>query len=219
MSGKLIVFEGVEGAGKTTQILATAAWLEGIYGQEVSVTITRQPGGTKLGQQIRQLLLEDTDNCDDNSPVEILHEMAELLLYAADRAQHIAAVIQPELDRGNIVLCDRFTDSTIAYQSYGRGIDRTSIERVNNLATGGLESDLTLWLDLDVSIGLERVSGRGKPDRIERASLDFHHRVQQGYQELAAMYPDRIARIDANQPEAVVQSAIQVAIGGIFLEG
>lgn len=216
MSGKLIVFEGVEGAGKTTQILASSAWLQGIHGSDRSVIITRQPGGTKLGQKIRQLLLDDLDVFGGVDSVEIIHEMTELLLYGADRAQHIATVIQPQLDLGNIVLCDRFTDSTIAYQSYGRGIDRTSIERVNNLATSGLKSDLTLWLDLDVELGLERVSGRGKPDRIERASLDFHRRVQQGYRELAESYPDRIVRIDANQPESEVQLAIQTAIGGIL---
>ncbi len=216
MSGKLIVFEGVEGAGKTTQILASSAWLQGVYGTDRAVIITRQPGGTKLGQKIRQLLLDDFDNCGSNDSVETIHEMTELLLYGADRAQHIATVIKPQLDLGNIVLCDRFTDSTIAYQSYGRGIDRTSIERVNNLATSGLESDLTLWLDLDVELGLERVSGRGKPDRMERASLDFHQRVQHGYRELAKSYPDRIVRIDANQSETAVQLAIQTAIGGIF---
>jgi dTMP kinase len=210
MIGKLIVFEGVEGAGKSTQIQQTAAWLQDIYGR--SVAITRQPGGTQVGQKIRQLLLQEPD---DSAP-EVIHEMAELLLYGADRAQHIATVIQPQLDRGDLVLCDRFTDSTIAYQSYGRGIDRMSIERVNKLATGGLESDLTLWLDLDVELGLERVSGRGKPDRMERASLDFHRRVQRGYQELAQMYPDRIVRIDANQPEASVQASIRVALKEIF---
>ncbi len=210
MIGKLIVFEGVEGAGKSTQIQQTAAWLQDIYGR--SVVITRQPGGTQLGQKIRQLLLQEPD---DSAP-EVIHEMAELLLYGADRAQHIATVIQPQLDRGDIVLCDRFTDSTIAYQSYGRGIDRASIEHVNKLATGGLESDLTLWLDLDVELGLERVSGRGKPDRIERASLDFHRRVQKGYQELAHMYPDRIVRIDANQPEATVQESIRLALKEIL---
>jgi dTMP kinase len=217
MSGKLIVFEGVEGAGKTTQILASSGWLQDLYGADRSVIITRQPGGTNLGKKIRQLLLDDFDTCGKDNSVEKIYEMTELLLYGADRAQHIAAVIQPQLDLGNIVLCDRFTDSTIAYQSYGRGIDRTSIERVNNLATRGLESDLTLWLDLDVELGLERVSGRGKPDRIERASLDFHKRVQQGYRELANSYPDRIVRIDANQSETAVQSAIQAAISGILV--
>ena len=212
MSGKLIVFEGGEGAGKTTQILASYAWLQGVYGTDRAVIITRQPGGTKLGQKIRQLLLDDLDTCGNRDSVETIHEMTELLLYGADRAQHIATVIKPQLDLGNIVLCDRFTDSTIAYQSYGRGIDRTSIERVNKLATSGLESDLTLWLDLDVTIGLQRVLKRGKPDRMEQAALDFHQRVRQGYQELANSYPNRIVRIDANQSELAVQTEIQAIL-------
>ncbi len=218
MSGKLIVFEGVEGAGKTTQIQASASWLKGICAER-AVTITRQPGGTRLGQQIRQLLLYDADPDGDIERVERIDEMAELLMYGADRAQHIATIIQPDLDRGNIVLCDRFTDSTIAYQSYGRGVDRRSIELVNKLATGGLKSDLTIWLDLDVSVGLRRVSERGKPDRMERADLDFHRRVQQGYRDLANMYPDRIVRIDADRSETDVQQAIQAAIGQVIDRG
>lgn len=200
MSGKLIVFEGVEGAGKTTQIYQTAAWLQS-WCHDRAVAITREPGGTKLGQQIRQLLLED--------PASEISNRAELLLYGADRAQHVASVIKPHLDRGDIVLCDRFTDSTVAYQGYGRGFDRAEIDRVNQLATGGLGSDLTIWLDLDVEIGLGRVLLRGKPDRMEQANLDFHQRVRQGYQELANTYPDRIIRIDANQSEPIIQAEIQ----------
>ncbi len=201
MSGKFIVFEGVEGAGKTTQIQQTATWLQGRCSQDRSIITTREPGGTKLGLKIRQILLEESDSWVSNR--------TELLLYGADRAQHVAAVIQPQLDRGNIVLCDRFTDSTIAYQGYGRGFDRSEIDKVNHLATGGLQSDLTFWLDLDVTIGLQRVGGRGKPDRIEQASVDFHHRVRQGYQELATNYPDRIVRIDADRSEAAIQTEIQ----------
>lgn len=204
MSGKFIVFEGVEGAGKTTQIQQTADWLQRFYGRDRSVVTTREPGGTKLGQQIRQLLLNDTNTHVDNR--------TELLLYAADRAQHIASVIKPHLEIGNLVLCDRFTDSTIAYQGYGRGFDLEEIYNVNQLATGGLQSDLTIWLDLDVSIGLQRVAKRGEPDRMERANLDFHQRVQRGYQELANSYPDRIVRIDANQSESFVQSQIQTVL-------
>jgi dTMP kinase len=204
MSGKFIVFEGVEGAGKTTQIQQTAAWLQSCCGIDKKIVTTREPGGTKLGQKIRQLLLDDTNGGVDHR--------TELLLYGADRAQHVEAVIRPQLDRGNMVLCDRFTDSTIAYQGYGRGFDLDSIERVNQLATGGLQSDLTIWLDLDVTIGLQRVSMRGQPDRMERATLDFHQRVRQGYQELAKIHADRIVRIDANQSEASIQVAIQTVL-------
>jgi dTMP kinase len=201
MSGKFIVFEGVEGAGKTTQIHQTATWLQNCCGIDRSIVMTREPGGTILGQKIRQLLLDDPNGWIDRR--------TELLLYGADRAQHVESVIRPHLDRGDIVLCDRFTDSTIAYQGYGRGFDRAEIDRVNQLATGGLQSDLTLWLDLDVTLGLQRVALRGQPDRMERATLDFHQRVRQGYQDLANVYPERIVRIDANRSELAIQADIQ----------
>jgi dTMP kinase len=202
MSGKLIVFEGGEGAGKTTQIHQAADWLQGLCGKDRSVVVTREPGGTKLGREIRQLLLENSHHQISNR--------TELLLYGADRAQHVESKILPHLDRGDIVLCDRFTDSTIAYQGYGRGFDRSEIDTVNRLATGGLQSDLTFWLDLDVEIGLQRVLSRGTPDRMELANLDFHRRVRQGYQELANSYPNRIVRIDADRSEAAVQMEIRV---------
>ncbi len=204
MSGKFIVFEGVEGAGKTTQIQQTAAWLQNCCGSDKSIVMTREPGGTKLGQKIRQLLLDDPNGWVDRR--------TELLLYGADRAQHVESVIRPHLDRGDIVLCDRFTDSTIAYQGYGRGFDRMEIDRVNQLATGGLQSDLTLWLDLDVTLGLHRVALRGQPDRMERATLDFHQRVRQGYQDLAKVYPERIVRIEADRSQAAIQVEIQTIL-------
>jgi dTMP kinase len=209
MSGKFIVFEGVEGAGKTTQIQQTAAWLQGFYGGDKSIVITREPGGTNLGRQIRQILLDDLDGGIDRR--------AELLLYGADRAQHVASIIRPHLERGDIVLCDRFTDSTIAYQGYGRRFDRTEIDRVNQLATGGLQSDLTFWLDLDVTVGLDRVALRGQLDRMERATLDFHQRVRQGYQDLANIYPDRIVRIDADRSESSIQIEIQTILTRVGL--
>ncbi len=201
MSGKFIVFEGVEGAGKTTQIQQTATWLQSCCGANRSIVTTREPGGTQLGQKIRQLLLDDSHGWIDRR--------TELLLYGADRAQHVESLIEPHLERGDIVLCDRFTDSTIAYQGYGRGFDRAEIDRVNQLATGGLQSDLTLWLDLDVTVGLQRVALRGQPDRMERATLDFHQRVRQGYRDLANNYPERIVRIDAARSEAAIQLEIQ----------
>jgi len=203
MSGKLIVFEGVEGSGKTTQIQQTAAWLQSHCGKDREVVVTREPGGTILGRQIRQLLLDDSHSMSDRT---------ELLLYGADRAEHVTSLIKPQLDRGNFVLCDRFTDSTIAYQGYGRGFDRSDIDSIDRLATGGLQSDLTLWLDLDVTIGLKRVLVRGKPDRMERSTLDFHQRVRLGYQELANSYPNRIVRIDADRSPAVIQTEIQAIL-------
>jgi dTMP kinase len=112
-----------------------------------------------------------------------------------------------------LVICDRYTDSTIAYQGYGRGLDRVLIENINFLATGGLESDLTIWLDVDVEIGLERAKKRGKFDRMEKTELSFHRRVQQGYQDLAATFPDRILRLDASIDEASLQQQIRSIVG------
>jgi dTMP kinase len=209
MVGKFIVFEGVEGAGKTTQIQAAADWLKSLCGNDRAVLITREPGGSELGQSLRRLLLE---NVEAN-----MTDRAELLLYAADRAQHIEEIIKPQIERGNIVLCDRFTDSTIAYQGYGRGIDRGLIDRVNELATGGMTSDLTILLDLDVKIGLERAARRGQKDRMEQANLDFHHRVQQGYRDLATKYPDRMIRINADRDESTIQNEIRSVLAERFL--
>jgi dTMP kinase len=207
MKGKLIVFEGVEGSGKSTQVASLYGWLRETT--DLDVLATRQPGGTALGVAIRRLLLEEED-CP-------LHDRAELMLYGADRAQHMEETIKPHLAKGGLVLCDRYTDSTIAYQGYGRGLDRVLIENINFLATGGLESDLTIWLDVDVEIGLERAKQRGKFDRMEKTELSFHRRVQQGYADLAAIFPERILRLDASGDEEVIQLEIR-AIVGAYLE-
>lgn len=199
MRGKLIVFEGVEGCGKTTQIERSRLWLQDVSG--VAVVVTREPGGTQLGVSLRHLLLTE--------PQHPIFPRAELLLYAADRAQHIEEAIEPQLNQGVIVLCDRYTDSTVAYQGYGRGLSLELIEQLNYIATSGLESDLTLWLDIDVEIGLARAKARGKSDRFEQTELDFHRRVQQGYRELAQKYPQRIVRVDASPSEIEVQAQIQ----------
>lgn len=201
MRGKLIVFEGIEGAGKSTQILRSQQWLQEQLGEDTPILLTREPGGTPLGIGLRQLLLEEAHIS--------LDDRAELLLYAADRAQHVEEVIKPQLQKGAIVLCDRFTDSTIAYQGYGRGIDFKLIQSLNEIATGGLESDLTLWLDVSVETGLSRAKSRGKSDRMEQAAVAFHSRVQEGFSQLAAAYPQRIFRINAEKSEDDVQAEIQ----------
>lgn len=204
MQGKLIVFEGVEGCGKTTQIQRSRDWLLASMTEiqpDVSILVTREPGGTELGLGLRQLLLEERG--------QLLFERAELLLYAADRAQHVEQVLKPTLAKGGIVLCDRYTYSTIAYQGYGRGLSLALIQQLNQIATSGLESDLTIWLDVDVEIGLSRAKARGKADRMEQADLEFHRRVSQGYRELATAHPERIVRVDASPSEAVVQQQIQ----------
>jgi dTMP kinase len=199
MNGKLIVFEGVEGCGKTTQIQLCSQWLESL---NISVVLTREPGGTELGKDLRRLLLE-------KSPNKPVGEVTELLLYAADRAQHIEEELKPNLATGKYILCDRYTDSTIAYQGYGRGLNMSIINQLNQIATGGLESDLTIWLDVDVEVGLSRKRGQATLDRIEQETIAFHRRVQQGYTELAGSYPSRIMRVDGTSSQDIVQKSIQ----------
>ncbi|AFY61507.1 dTMP kinase [Synechococcus sp. PCC 6312] len=209
--GRFIVWEGGEGAGKTTQIGLTQAWLQESGWSEALQTLvpqltpvillTREPGGTALGQHLRQLLL--------HSPTDIA-PACELLLYAADRAQHLAEKIMPHLDAGGLVLCDRFTDSTVAYQGYGRGLDLGMIHQLNQIATAGRQPDLTLWLDVTPTQGLGRAEKRsGSQDRMEQATLAFHQRVHQGFTQLSGLAPERIKRIDANCPQAEVTAQIQ----------
>lgn len=210
LQGRLVVFEGGEGCGKTTQLARSQSWLleNALFKQlqakgSISQLITtREPGGTELGQNIRQLLLHP-------STQEPIRDQTELLLYAADRAQHVEGFLNPHLATGALVLCDRYTDSTVAYQGYGRGLDRSLIDQLNAIATGGLQSDLTLWLDVDPSIGLARAQKRGASDRMEQAHLAFHQRVRQGFTELAEAYPQRIVRVDASSSEAEVATQIQ----------
>ncbi|MEG4804548.1 dTMP kinase [Microcoleus sp. ARI1-B5] len=205
MKGKLIVFEGVEGAGKTTQMQRLIHLLQSSCFQKVRLVATREPGGTELGKGLRHLLLKQ-------APGESVSERAELLMYAADRAQHVEIFLKPELSKGTIVLCDRFADSTIAYQGYGRNLNLNLIKQLNAIATGGLESDLTLWLDINVEAGLARVRARGERDRIEQADLKFHRLVQQGFAELAQENKSRIVRINADRTEDEVAQEIQAIV-------
>ena len=189
MAGKLIVFEGGEGSGKTTQLQKLRDWLlsEPTFvtlqhrGEVSGIQTTREPGGTALGKDIRQLLLTPRNRAQDSK----IGSNTELLLYAADRAQHIAETILPGLAAGYWILCDRFTDSTVAYQGYGRQLDLALIHQLNNIATGGLKTDLTLWLNLSPHVGLARMHRRGEADRMEQAGQDFHTRVCDGFAALA----------------------------------
>lgn len=209
MQGKLIVFEGVEGGGKTTQMQRIQVWLQTLT--NAPVVMTREPGGTLFGQELRRLLLEYQGE-------EPLQDRAELLMYAADRAQHIEGFLKPLLDQGTIILCDRYTDSTIAYQGYGRGLDLSLIDQLNQIATNGLESDLTLWLDVDVELGLARTRARGKLDRMEQATLEFHQRVQQGFKRLAETYPERIIPINGRLNVDEVTEKIQFILKNKLIE-
>jgi dTMP kinase len=206
MDGKFIIFEGVEGCGKTTQIQRTYEWLSAQRSVNAPpVVITREPGGTQVGSALRQLLLEMRNT-------EPLQDRAELLMYAADRTQHVEQVLKPHLEKGEIVLCDRYTDSTIAYQGYGRGLSLELIVQINYIATDGLIGDLTLWFDVAPEIGLARAQRRGNRNRMEVEDLAFHRRVQQGYVALARAYPQRIARVDASLSEDEVQAQIQTLL-------
>jgi dTMP kinase len=193
MRGFFITLEGGEGSGKTTQLRALLTHLRST---EREVVETRDPGGTSIGNQIRNLLLDG-----ENARMDPL---TELLLYEASRAQLVQEIVRPALEAGRIVVCDRFTDSTVAYQGYGRGLDLDLIARLNELATRGIQPDLTCLLDLDPTVGLERVSSRlaaprSRRDRLENEALAFHERVRHGYRTLAATEPERVILLDATQ--------------------
>jgi dTMP kinase len=187
MPGKFITIEGGEGAGKSTMMQRVAAWL-GAHGHRV--VQTREPGGTELAEKLRDILL-------DKNTVG-LSGQAELLLVFAARAQHLAELIRPALQRGETVLCDRFTDATWAYQGGGRGLPREDIATLERLVHGDLQPDLTLLLDVPVEQGLQRASRRSATDRFEKESAEFFERVRQVYLDRAATAPERFALIDAS---------------------
>lgn len=177
-----ITFEGPEGSGKTTQIIKLEYYLRR---RGFSVIRTREPGGSIIAEKIRNILLDPTNK--NMSPE------AELLLYLASRAQHVNDKIKPALKKGIIVICDRFHDSTMAYQSYARGFSKKLIQELNDFATGGLKPDLTLYLDMDISLGLRRAQKRtGKKDRLELEKKSFHEKVRRGYLAIAKKEPQRI---------------------------
>lgn len=178
--GRFIVLEGIDGCGKTTQIEALREWLpgSGLLPPGARVIVSREPGGTALGQALRELLLHPPGEA---APVP----RAELLLYAADRAQHVEIVLRPALERGDWVLCDRFTGSTAAYQGYGRGLPLALIDTLETLTTGTLQADLTLWLDVPLTESCRRRGGQ-PGDRIEGQGVAFLGRVADGFERLAA---------------------------------
>ena len=180
MKGKFIVFEGIEGTGKTTQINRLNEFLQE---KGVVTYLTKEPGGTPLGKHIRQIL--------QNEITEAPSSMAEILLFLADRAHHVSNYIKPALERDEWVLCDRFEESTFAYQGHGRGLDLAELIELNNFATNGLTANLTILLDIRVDISLSRLAGRGNElDRIEREKRDFHERIRNGYLERAESFTD-----------------------------
>lgn len=197
MTGVFITFEGIEGAGKTTQARMLAEYLQS---QGVTTLVAREPGGTWLGEEIRCLLLRS------DRPIG---GRAEMLLFLAARAQNTAQMIRPALEAGTWVICDRYADSTVAYQGYGRGLDLKTIRMLNEFCTGGLEPDITFLLDLPAEQGLAR---QGTRNRMEEEPLEFHRRVREGYLKEAARDPGRIRILDAQRsPEDIHREVVEVA--------
>jgi dTMP kinase len=198
MPALFVAFEGGEGVGKSTHIARAAGWLRE---QGHEVVQTREPGGTPLGRELRRLVLD---------PERHVTPRAEALLYAADRAQHVDTVIRPALAAGQVVLTDRYVDSTLAYQGAGRGLPDTRL--VTSWATGGLLPDLTVLLDLDPRVGLSRAGARAALDRLESAAPEFHRAVRDGFLALAAEAPQRYVVIDATADQEVVAGLVREAI-------
>lgn len=205
--GVFITFEGPEGGGKTTQIQLLASWLRE-QGQDVLAT--REPGGTRIGDGVRAILLapEHTE----------MQPQTEILLFSAARAQLVGEIIRPHLARGGVVLCDRFADSTLAYQGYGRQLDLDMLRTITAFATGNLTPDLTICPDLPVAEGLRRKQGGDLAEwnRMEREQGAFHERVRQGYLALAAAEPARWLVVDALQPVAQLQQAIRQRVAALM---
>jgi dTMP kinase len=195
--GLFISFEGIEGCGKTTQAKLLARWLKGRGHQ---VIVTREPGGPPIAEKIRKVLLDSKNH--HMSP------LTELLLLQASRAQHLAQVIVPALKAGKIVICDRFADSSTAYQGYGRGMGLEMVNQLNRIAVDGCWPKLTLVFDLPVEQGFARAAGRKRAlDRMEKQERAFHQKVRRGYKEIARQDPRRVKLLDGSQPPDVIQAA------------
>ncbi len=198
----LITFEGIEGAGKTTLAQHLAEWL---HTQGIPVRLTREPGGSTLGTHLRPILLH-----------EPLDAWTELFLFLADRRQHTLQVILPAREQGFWVLCDRYADSTLIYQGYGRGLDTELVRRLNAIATDNLTPDLTVLIDLPVEDALARANA---PNRFEAETRAFHERIREGYLELARAEPSRFLVLDGRQPLETLKASLELAVQRRFLGG
>jgi dTMP kinase len=195
--GLFITFEGTDGSGKTTQIKLVEEYFRD---NGYDVVLSREPGGTKVSELIRDLVLDPVNT-------EIV-PLTEMILYAASRAQHVAQVIKPAVDAGKIVICDRFVDSSYAYQGCGRGVDLKTVADVNRVAIDGMIPDITFFLDIDPEVALKRRINSTGADRIEQEKIDFHTRVYEGYKKMALLFPDRIKAINANK--SVKEISLQI---------
>jgi len=200
MRGKFITLEGIDGAGKTTHL----EWLSGFLQQrEVRVTVTREPGGTVLGEALRKIVLDRA---------QLLHPETEALLMFAARREHLARVVRPALESGSWVLCDRFTDATFAYQSAGRGIAWQKIEALERWVQEGLQPDLTVFFDVAPETGRARSESVREPDRFEQERGEFYRRVREGYLRRAREHPERIETIDANDTVSGIQRKLEIVV-------
>ena len=212
MVNKLITFEGIEGSGKSTQVKLAAKYLTE---KKVPVIVTQEPTGTDIGRQIGKILF--------NRDHSHLCPEAEMLLFCAARAQHVREVIMPALEKGNVVLCDRFSDATYAYQGAGRGLDRNMIGVINDYSALLLKPAMTLLFDLPVETGLHRATARNNKlknpaatDRFERENIQFHTRIREGYLDILRKEPDRFRLIDANRDIEVIQQDVRRHIGNLI---
>jgi len=194
--GLFITLEGGEGSGKSSQAQALNTLLEA---KGYSVTVTREPAGCELGERVQGLLNDGSIDLDPR---------AELFLFEAARAQHVAEVIRPALERGEVVICDRFSDSSLAYQGHGRGLSLSHVRVANRIATQGLVPDLTILLNVSVHLGLTRKEGEAAPDRIGHEGPDFHERVRRGYLAIAAKEPERFLVVDGTLPAEEITQRI-----------
>ncbi len=202
MLGVFITFEGPEGAGKSTQTKLLKAALERAG---YAVTLTREPGGTALGNAVRANLLD---------PELEISPLAEFLLFSASRTQLCKDIIIPSLAANHVVICDRFFDSSLAYQGYGRGLNLDFLREITWEVTGGLRPHVTILLDLEPKLGLARAAKVGAPDRLEQADLGFHQKVRAGFLELASLEPERFLVLDATKPPEIIHEQILAAITG-----
>jgi len=203
--GRLITFEGIEGSGKTTQLEALSRALAKLG---VPVVTSREPGGTPLGEAVRRLVLD--------TAFANMSARAELLLYLASRAEHVDHVILPALESGSLVLCDRFSEATLAYQAYGRGLELDHVESLVSFSARDLHADLVVLLDLPIEEGLRRIGGRLSMNRVDRETAAFHQRVRDGYLALAAREPERIALIDARESPDDIHRAILERVAPLY---
>lgn len=212
MKGTFVTFEGIEGSGKSTQIVLLANHLQA---RGMRVALTREPGGTPIGDEVRKILLDPANTALDPA--------AELLLYAASRAQHLHEVILPALAEGKIVLCDRFSDATLAYQGYGRGLDPEMIRALDRIVTAGMRPDLTILFDIGAAAGIARAHGRNASRglaaeaRFENEEIAFHERVREGYLALAREEPTRIRLVDASPSVEDVQKKVRMIVDEVLL--